>query len=147
MGETQPHAKNMAQEKIEELGSAIEAVATKICEVEGGEDVVNALKEGFSFIDSEEFGASIGEAFMAAGDGEGNALTFEQLMPVIREAAGEFGEKMSDEDCLEAFNEFDADGSGTCDIEEFSTLAIALVMIAAFKALCECATEMGIEME
>merc|ERR1712070_179373 len=137
----------MAQAKLEELGTMMEALAAKVAEQEGGEEVVNALKEGFSFIEDEAFGEAIGQAYLAAGDGEGSPLTFEQFMPVIKEAAGDFSEKMSDEDALEAFKEFDADGSGTCDAEEFATVAMALVMLAAFKILCEAAKEMGVEME
>merc|ERR1711865_155909 len=136
---------NMAQAKIEELGAAIEALAAKIKAAEGGQEVCDELEAAFAFVKEEEFGTEITAAFVAAGDGEGNPLTFAQFFPVIKKAAKEFGEKMSEEEALECFNDFDADGSGTCDSEEFTLVAIAFVMVAAYTALAAAATEMSIE--
>ena len=136
---------NMAQAKIEELGAAIEALGEKIKAAEGGQEACDALEAEFAFVKEDSFEADIMASFVAAGDGDGSPLTFEQFFPLIKAAAKEFGEKISKENALEVFNDFDADSSGTCDVEEFANVAIAFVMVAGFAALVAVAEEMGIE--
>ena len=86
------------------------------------------MEAEFTFVLEDEFGAAVLEAFMnAAGDRNSSLLTFEQFFPLIKEVAGELGEKMSDGDAPDCFNDADTDGNGTCDIDEFVTLSIALL--------------------
>merc|ERR1712070_281007 len=125
-------------EKLEEIGKALEAMATQLEESgDEGKAIVAELKEGFSFVDTPEFEAEAKSKFNEANGGE--PLNFESFFPIIKEVSKEFGDKISEDDAKEAFSDIDEDKSGTIDMDEFGKFVMLIVLAAACKALGEAA--------
>merc|ERR1711998_283644 len=104
MGGTATVDMTKLDDQLKELGEALEAAVEGISNSgDEGKQLMDALKESFSFVEKEEFGEQIGERFAEAGGGE--ALNFEQFYPLIVEASSEFGEKISEDDAKEAFSD------------------------------------------
>merc|ERR1711907_885000 len=124
MGGTATADMTKLDDQLKELGEALEAAAEGISNSgDEGKAAMDALKEGFSFVETEEFGEEVGKKFAEAGGGE--ALNFEQFYPLIVEASSEFGEKISE------------DGAGKIELEEFTKFAYLVVLAAAMKAIEE----------
>merc|ERR1711998_795007 len=121
MGGTATADMTKLDDQLKELGDALAAAVDGISNSgDEGKAAMDALKESFSFVESEEFGEKIGEQFTEAGGGE--ALNFEQFYPLIVEASSEFGEKISEDDAKEAFSDIDEDGSGKIELESLQSL-------------------------
>merc|ERR1711918_199217 len=116
MGGTATADMTKLDDQLKELGDALAAAVDGTSNSgDEGKAAMDALKESFSFVESEEFGEKIGEQFTEAGGGE--ALNFEQFYPLI----------------VEAFSDIDEEGSGKIELGEFTKFAYLVVLAAAMK--------------